>query len=199
MGKPEQSWGHFYADSGTPEYYRRHVEIHKTFLDRVEEGKPRRVLEAGCGSGIMSVYFSKKGIETTALDRDREVLAKAKQSGEALGGRAVYREGNIFKLPFSDGTFDAAFSQGVLEHFSDDDIRRAVREQLRVARRVWISVPSKYYNHRDFGDERLLTDKEWKKILEGTGKVGAEYYFYLRVKRNFLIRRPLMLLVDVSR
>lgn len=194
-----KSWGHFYENSGSPDYYRSHVEIHKQFLDRVLQSKPARILEAGCGSGIMSVYFSKQGAACTAIDRDRDVLAKASVSGASLGGTAIYEEGDIFKLKYPDAAFDAVFSQGVLEHFGDAAIRGAVAEQLRVGRKVWISVPSNFYNHRDFGDERLLSDKEWKRILDGVGRVETEYYFYLRVKRNFLLKRPLMLMVSVSK
>lgn len=194
-----KSWGHFYADSGSPDYYRDHVEIHREFLDEVLAAKPRRLLEAGCGSGIMSVYFSKQKIACTAIDRDSGVLAKARESSAKLGGNVKFNEGDIFRLAFSDGAFDAVFSQGVLEHFDDDSIRRAAKESLRVAPRAWVSVPSGFYNHKDFGDERLLSDKEWAKILSPVARVRAKPYFFRRVKRNFLIKRPLMLLLELTR
>lgn len=194
-----RSWGHFYKDAGDREYSERHQEVHREFLDAVSLEKPARLLEAGCGSGIMSVYFSKRGAEVTALDRDAEVLSVARRASDGLGGAAKYVEGDLFDLPFGPDAFDAVFSQGVLEHFDDAAIRRAVTEQLRVARVSWVSVPSRYYRHRDFGDERLLTDRQWEGILAGTGKVTTRYYFYQRVKRNFCLRRPLMLMIRAAR
>jgi ubiquinone/menaquinone biosynthesis C-methylase UbiE len=195
-----KSWGHFYADSGSQKYYDDHVAIHREFLDEALAQKPRRLLEAGCGSGIMSVYFSKQRIACTAVDRDAEVLAKARESAAKLGGGAVkFMQGDIFRLGFSDGAFDAVFSQGVLEHFDDEMIRKAAKESLRVAPRAWVSVPSGFYNHKDFGDERLLSENEWKKILEPVARVRAKPYFFKRVKRNFLIKRPLMLLLELTR
>jgi SAM-dependent methyltransferase len=194
-----RGWGHFYSDSGDEGYYQRHVEIHAPFFGKILETVPQRLLETGCGSGIMSVYFSKKGIDCTAIDRDSEVLKQASQSAAKLGGKVDFRAGDIFHLDFPGNSFDAVFSQGVLEHFSDEQIRAAVAESLRVAPRVWISVPSEFYNHKDFGDERLLSAKNWAKILSGLGSVETIYYFHQRVKRNFLIRRPLMLMIGVCR
>jgi len=65
----ETTWGHFYADSGSSEYYEQHVSIHQPFLEAILNSKPARLLETGCGSGIMSVYFSKQSIQCVALDR----------------------------------------------------------------------------------------------------------------------------------
>ena len=194
----KKSWGHFYKEAIGEEYYQEHVRIHQEFLDEVWSSNPKRILEAGCGSGIMSVYFSKLGSECLAIDRDPQVLERAQKNTNDLGGNIRVVEGDIFRLSFEDKSFDVVFSQGVLEHFDDELIRSAVKEQLRVSKRVWISVPSRYYNHKDFGDERLLTDHEWKRILEDIGQVRTRYYFYQRVKRNFLINRPLMLMMEIT-
>ncbi len=195
----EKSWGHFYEGSGDIDYYNRHVEIHRPFLERVLSFKPKRILEAGCGSGIMSIFFSEQGIESVAVDRDETILRHAVETNIKLGGKAVFRRADIFGLDFKDDEFDAVFSQGVLEHFEDDRIRAAMKEALRVAPRVWVSVPSKYYNHKDFGDERLLSSGEWREILEPVGEVKTDYYYFIRVKRNFLLKRPLMLMIEVGR
>jgi len=192
-------WGHFYANSGDEGYYDRHISIHTPILNAIRKSNPTKLLEAGCGSGIMSTYFSKIGKQCTALDNDPTVLEKASKSAVALGGTVNFVLGDIFKLEFESNSFDAVFSQGVLEHFDDQDIRRAAEEQLRVARIVWISVPSFYYKHRDFGNERLLKDREWMRILEPLGKVRTNYYYYQRVKRNFMIKRPLMLMIQLER
>lgn len=205
MGKEAESltggdkggWGHFYAGCGGTDYYARHIEIHREFLDRILRERPKKILEAGCGSGIMSVFFSKRGIECAALDRDRTVLEQARKNAAELGGRVAFIEGDIFGMDFRDQEFDLVFSQGVLEHFSDGDIQKAAREGLRVSRQLWVSVPNRYYRHRDFGDERLLRDWEWKKILSPVGHVRAEPYYYQRVKRNFLRKLPLMLMLGL--
>jgi SAM-dependent methyltransferase len=50
------------------------------------------------------------------------------------------------ELPFEDDTFDIAFSNAVLEHVGDrDDQRRFVHELCRVAGRVFISTPNRWF------------------------------------------------------
>jgi hypothetical protein len=61
------------------------------------------------------------------------------------------------------------YSQGFFEHFDDASIEALVREQLRVGRRVYISVPNARYGVQDFGNERLLTRAEWDRLLRRLG------------------------------
>jgi len=49
-------------------------------------------------------------------------------------------------LPFAAKTFDIAYSNAVFEHLATDDLRRFfLRELLRVARRIYISVPNRWF------------------------------------------------------
>jgi SAM-dependent methyltransferase len=49
-------------------------------------------------------------------------------------------------LPFADGAFDVAHSNAVLEHVGGPDARRAfVRELLRVGRRLFLTVPNRWF------------------------------------------------------
>jgi hypothetical protein len=49
-------------------------------------------------------------------------------------------------LPFSDDEFDVAFSNAVLEHVGGrDDQRRFVHEMCRVAPRVFLSTPNRWF------------------------------------------------------
>ena len=49
-------------------------------------------------------------------------------------------------LPFEDGAFDIAFSNAVVEHVGGrDDQRRFVHELCRVARRVFLSTPNRWF------------------------------------------------------
>jgi SAM-dependent methyltransferase len=50
------------------------------------------------------------------------------------------------ELPFPDGAFDVAFSNAVVEHVGDrEDQRRFVHELCRVARRVFVSTPNRWF------------------------------------------------------
>jgi len=134
-----------------------------------------------------------------SVDNDREVLKYAEKNCKGLSGAAEFREEDAFKMSFNDNSFDVAFSQGFFEHFSDDDIRTLLKEQLRVAKKVVFSVPTAYYRNRDFGNERLLSIKKWRDILKGFNVVNDIEYLYLRRKKNFLIKLPMMYMAVIKR
>lgn len=57
-----------------------------------------------------------------------------------------YVQGDACALPFADGSFDIAFSNAVIEHVGSRD-RQAlfVQEALRVAGRVFITTPNRWF------------------------------------------------------
>ena len=58
--------------------------------------------------------------------------------------RTVKADGR--SLPFADGAFDLAFSNAVVEHVGDREAQRAfVQEVCRVARRVFVTTPNRWF------------------------------------------------------
>jgi 2-polyprenyl-3-methyl-5-hydroxy-6-metoxy-1,4-benzoquinol methylase len=197
--KTKQTWGDFYEGAGGVDYFIDHLAIHKEFLKNILDRKPQKVLEAGCGSAIMSIFFAMAGIEVTACDRDDEVLKKASENAARWNARVKFEKKDLMSLDYKPNSFDVVFSQGVLEHMTDAEIQASSREILKAGKTFIFSVPSFYYKHKDFGNERLLKEGEWTHILKPVGKLELKYYYPLRVKRNFLIKRPLMLMGILSR
>ncbi|MFH0912384.1 MAG: class I SAM-dependent methyltransferase [Patescibacteria group bacterium] len=158
-------WSHYYARSVDADLYIRQLYGQKEFLQAIVKEDPRKVAEIGAGTGIMSVFLSHLGIEVTTLDNDPAVIEQAKLTRSRFGGNNKLVEGDAFQLPFPDNSFDVVFHQGLLEHFSDEQIQELIREHLRVAPVVWASVPNNHYPNRDLGNERLLGPAAWAKIL----------------------------------
>lgn len=77
-------------------------------------------------------------------------------------------------------------------------MHKLIDEQLRVAKKVVFSVPSKFYRIRDFGNERLLMIKKWGNILKNYEIEAMIPYYYRRLKKNLLLRKPLMYIFIVT-
>ena len=57
-----------------------------------------------------------------------------------------YVQGDACALPFRDGEFDLYFSNAVIEHVGGEERQRAfVAEAVRVARRVFITTPNRWF------------------------------------------------------
>ncbi|MBA2385086.1 MAG: class I SAM-dependent methyltransferase [Actinobacteria bacterium] len=77
------------------------------------------------------------------------VTALGVHPGERFRARypaVAYVQGDALDLPFQDGAFDVAFSNAVIEHVGGRDAqRRFVVEALRVARRVFVTTPNRWF------------------------------------------------------
>ncbi len=93
---------------------------------RVTEGT--RLLDAGCGAGLLALLASFRGALVAALDASPGLLAIARQR---LPG-ADFREGDLEELPFADASFDGVVA--VNSVFYAADMGAAMRELARVAR-----------------------------------------------------------------
>lgn len=86
------------------------------------------LLHAGCGSGQVDVDINRQFC-ITALDISPHALNFYRRFNQ--NNPRVIR-GDIFHIPFEDGIFDGAYNLGVLEHFTEEEIRRILVELRRV-------------------------------------------------------------------
>jgi len=103
------------------------MEILRHLLDGVRT--PTRGLEVGIGSGE-NLAFMPADWTVYGVDIARTQLEAALQSHPRLTGRVAWAEAE--NLPFADATFDACWSIGGFNYFSDHET--ALRELRRVTR-----------------------------------------------------------------
>jgi protein-L-isoaspartate O-methyltransferase len=81
-----------------------------------------RVLEAGCGIGAQTVILARNSPEAriTSVDISEDSLRRAQEKIRQEGiTNVVFRQGDIFHLPFEPESFDHVFVCFVLEHLAD--------------------------------------------------------------------------------
>ena len=93
---------------------------------RVEPGT--RLLDAGCGAGLLALLASLRGALVSALDASPELLGIAHRRLRA----ADLRVGDLEALPFGSGAFHAVVA--VNSVFYAEDMKSAMHELVRVAR-----------------------------------------------------------------
>lgn len=77
----------------------------------------KRILDAGCGSGRFSEFFSRCGAEVYALDLSNSVDQAVGLCG--LRPNVHILQASLLKIPFREALFDLVFSFGVLHHTPD--------------------------------------------------------------------------------
>ena len=87
------------------------------------------ILDGGCGIGAWAIYYGRRGHRLVGVDFAEGGLRALRDAAPAIPVCA----GRVDALPLADGTVDAYYSGGVIEHFEDGPAP-ALAEGYRVLR-----------------------------------------------------------------
>lgn len=117
---------HWRRNQFETEHRRKLVHAVRPHLNRTD-----RVLEVGCGSGLVYETLVAEGVipghQYTGVDTSNEMLKLARARNPA----ASFMYGDAYELPFKDGSFDAVIAFEVLVHLPH--IQKPIEEMFRVA------------------------------------------------------------------
>jgi SAM-dependent methyltransferase len=124
-----------------------------------------RILDVGCGTGMMLVEMARLG-QAQGIDASDEALGFCRRRG-----LTAVQKGNVLELPFPDGSFDVLTGVDILEHI-DDDVG-ALREWRRVLKpggRLFLFVPAHRWlwslQDEISGHRRRYTARGLKRVVE---------------------------------
>lgn len=146
---------------------------------------PASVLEVGCNVGRNLVALRGFVEEIHAVEPNAEAVRQAR-AHPALEGVDI-REGDAFALPFADESVDLVFTSGVLIHVAPDELERAVREIVRVARHYVLCV--EYFSHEP--QQVTYRGREGYLFKRDFGKFYLEQFPALRVLDYGFLWQPL--------
>lgn len=86
------------------------------------------LLHAGCGSGQVDRDI-RNSYQITGLDISKNALEIFKRECE---GKCKVLQGSIFDIPLTDGSVDGIYNLGVMEHFTEEEIRKILENFIRV-------------------------------------------------------------------
>ena len=127
---------------------------------------PQRVLDAGCGEGIVAGWVTEAlpGVELQGVDARDEAIGEFRRRNPGAGAKV----GDLYDLPFTGGEFDLVMAVEVLEHFERP--RAALRELVRVSSgSVLLTVPHEPF----FRGGNLLRGRYVSRLGSTPGHVNA--------------------------
>jgi 2-polyprenyl-6-hydroxyphenyl methylase/3-demethylubiquinone-9 3-methyltransferase len=89
-----------------------------------------RLLDIGCGGGVLAEEFAKLGCQVTGIDISEESLAVARAHARTRDLSIKYQNGSATRLPFDEGSFGVVSCCDALEHIPE--LRQVIAEVGRV-------------------------------------------------------------------
>jgi arsenite methyltransferase len=119
------------------------LKLRDQLLDSLNLKGDEKVLDAGCGRGLMVIGAAKRlktgkatGVDVwdaTVLSGNSSDAAKANAKMEGVAERVRFETGDIRKLVYPEKTYDVAISALAIHNFGDREARdKVVREMWRV-------------------------------------------------------------------
>lgn len=103
------------------------------FVERALHGRSGRILDVGCGTGILLPSLLARGTPAPSVIELDDALEMLRQNHRKFDGPIACRVcANALALPFRDGCFDAVLCFGVLPHLGG--FRGALERLLRHVR-----------------------------------------------------------------
>lgn len=187
MDNKNSHWREIYQNDvnkkgGNLPYILGKIKKKKKLINLIKKYSNKKIIECGSGTSVVSIYLASLGYEVTAIDIEDDVIALSKRLAKdyyALKDckpKLKFVKKSIFKLAYLKNTFDVAFSNGVLEHFSDEEIVEIIKQQLFVAKTTIIGIPTKYFSPKEakYGNERVLELSYWRNLIKKSGGIIIE-------------------------
>lgn len=94
-------------------------------------GKKKKVLDIGCGAGILTNALAKEGHIVHGIDLSKKSLEVAHNYD--ITKKVVYTQANAYSLPLNDKEFDVVCAMDVLEHVEEPSL--VISEASRVLKK----------------------------------------------------------------
>jgi ubiquinone/menaquinone biosynthesis C-methylase UbiE len=173
-------------------------------LDCLGPTAGKRVLDLGCGDGLLTSMLAEQGAMAVGLDLDRAMLqAAVARTRPEESERARFIRGRIEQLPFRRATFDVVVAVTVLCLIPDPSL--AVREAARVLRpggrlvvgelgrwSTWVARRRlrAWFGSRLWRSAHFWTASELSTVVEGAGLT-------VEAVRGFVYYPPIGVLAQV--
>ncbi len=148
MASPQEFYDNLWASSDTIKADQKLWAMRRSAIEHsyamLGDFSGKKILEIGCGTGMQTVEFARRGGLVTAIDISLESIRQTKRMAEQAGVEIAAQVMNGEKLQFADGLFDIVYIDAVLMHA---DPLKVMGEAARVCKQggqVLVLEPLRY-------------------------------------------------------
>lgn len=185
------------------------------FISTVETLNPYihsniKILDIGCGAGIYSIYYAKKGAKVTAIDLVPNHIKQLNKQAKKLDLHICSYTGNAIDLSYIENeTFDLVLCLGPLYHLlSQQHRKKCIEECIRVSKPNGIIAFSYISPYSVFpcvirGDKSRMSKELIKKIIidkkissNDKSCFWTDTFFYTPQDIEKLLKKENLIIID---
>lgn len=121
---------------------------HAYYIHAILKPDERKILEIGAGSFRDMAELRRRGINCEGMDFSEEAVQRAKQKFPEFS--EVIHQMSAFDLPYQDKTFDMSYHNGFWVLFDDEQIKKLLKEQVRVTKKRIVATVHNAHNQQFF-------------------------------------------------
>lgn len=104
------------------------VHMAEVIRDLMNKNKLRKVLDVGCGTGLLVKYLKDSGFNAHGCDNSPEALKKARK----INLKKIISYASATKLPYPNGFFDLVTAISLIEHLRKTEVEKFIKETRRI-------------------------------------------------------------------
>ena len=101
--------------------YKKCVDLVDGCCREKQGGGELKVLDFGCGDGVLSSLLAKQGTEVFGIDSDKAAIYFAEKMHKSMGLNTCFSVQSCYETSFESESFDVVVSSDVIEHVSEVD------------------------------------------------------------------------------
>jgi ubiquinone/menaquinone biosynthesis C-methylase UbiE len=155
---------------------RAHERCRERVLELAALKGVERVLDAGCGTGMMALRIAARYPRCTVqgVDLSARMIAAARRDAEGRELAVDFRVGSVTDLPYADALFDVVITNIMYHHLDLAEKRRAVAEIARVLKRGGRYVSSEFGPRARNALQRLMAKGEYTLYPSHLAEAGLD-------------------------
>lgn len=128
-------------------------------FSRIDLARNAKIIDVGCGTGKLASYWLNEGYDVTGID-----ISDVALNNTTMKGVKTLKADVLTGLPFSDGSFDLVYTDGLIEHFIDPE--PVLKELFRISGRYLFTIVPRISYLKTAIDLIIPPPKEYKKTDE---------------------------------
>ncbi len=156
-------WYEFYKARVNSDYQLHFNDRYRVMIGYISGMKIQTIKEEGVGIGSLPKSLEIERYTYIGTDISEKMLSLC---DENVHNFIMSYQEDILNPKDILTRYDLVVGHGVLEHFSDEEIKKIWNRQTTIGNNVMHYVPLDKYQCPSFGDERLLPYEYWLELVE---------------------------------